>query len=159
MDGAQQVPVVGVAWDSKPISTVEALLIWCVELPQSFRKRDVSVPAGRLFFHTRVWKTAELAELGAKLRAMKAEVSVDVQVAQRLDGGLRGRIARRRGLEERIRRLERALPHASASQLEVPGGLTTAREGHVTVARTAARLPFGPQTQYGVVGTFQIAPA
>lgn len=166
MQGPQEVRTDAVAWGTlEGLTTVESLLVWCVDLPGGCAKNDVSLPAGRLFFSTRVWQTEELARLTASLAAVEAEVEAELAEAQTLDGGplaLKARIKKRRANEARMERLRRGLPTVDAPTAEVPGpfGLTVALEGQMSVVRYQTKLvPWrgvASVPEYGVVGSFEM---
>ena len=184
MGGEQHGRMRAVGWGTLEMSSIESLLVWCVDLDDEVAKGDITLPRGRLFFSTRCWNADETAKLRASLPKLKDELQADLDTPQTLDGGplaLKARIDGRRALEAKIERLQRGLPAATTPTAEIalPGGgapLTVALEGQLTVRRmeswfpnpfqntvrrVAARLPnpFEPVAEYGVVGSFKMAPA
>jgi len=171
MSGETHVPTAGVSWASLPSSSVEKLLIWCVDTSETVCKEDIELPAGRLFFSTRVWNLDEVRNLKKALRAVESAVEGELTTEQTLDGGplaLKSRIENRRALEARRDRLRRGLPPPDAKTIEVPGtpagpsGLCVAQHGQLSVKRTVRKLvPWKGLTdepEYGVVGCFSLAP-
>lgn len=138
----------GVAWGMVEISKIEALLVWCVDLPSGACKGDVSLPEGtRLCCSTQVWKGGEVRRFAATLQ--------DMRERSRREGGAQ--------LQESIRKLERQLPRATT--LEVPGPwpgeVTVSTQGQVAVQRLVQGRfpnPFEKVAEFGVVGTFELAP-
>ncbi len=179
----------GVCWGMVELSSIEALLVWTIDLPDGARSGDVGLDEGtRLFCSTQVWKGDELE----RLRALQQELRAELQralVAERtrtagdaLEDGvvvLKERADARRRLEERIWKLESGMPRAGAPTVEVPGPwpgtVTISTHGQVAVQRVApsnkllnpfenggrvsSLNPFAKVAQFGVVGSFVLAAA
>ena len=151
------VPTRGVAWGMLPLSKIEAMVVWCVDLPRGAREL---LPADtRLFCSTQVWVSSEVDRLTALLNDLRRQLS---QPAGPRDD--------RRALQARITALERGLPSAAAQTIGVegaPGGgsVLLSTRGQLSVQRLAApgfsmrtplANPFESVAEFGVVGSFAL---
>lgn len=163
----------GVAWGLVELSKIEALLVWCIDMPDGAKKGSVSLPAGsRLFCSTQVWKGDELQRLHAQLQSLRAEYDeLRAEEWPRQQGqappvlALKASADARAALEARIRKLERGLPQPGAPTMEVPGPwpgtVTISTHGQLAVQRlTQGRLPnpLASIPEFGVVGSFELTP-
>ena len=166
------VPCRGCAWGLVELSGIEALLVMSVDLPDgACRSPDVSIaPGERLYLSTQVWKGDRLRELRETLASLREELAEAERQASAGSGGggvlaTKAQVDRRKGLDARIKKLERALPQPGAPTIEVPGPwpgvVTLSTHGQVAVQRLSrGRLPnpFAETPQFGVVGSFVLGP-
>ena len=167
----------GVAWGLVEISQVEALLVWCVDLPSGLsRPGGVSLPEGtRLCGSTQVWRRCGDLERGHRLGtwSRRPHLRSSIQVwkageAQRFEAQLQQRREwqRREGgeqLERRVRELERKLPRAATVEVPGPwpGEVTVSTQGQLAVQRLVQGRfpnPLAKVAEFGVVGTFELTP-
>ena len=140
----------GVAWGMVEITKVEALLVWCVDLPSGACQGDVLLPEGtRLCCSTQVWKGGEVKRFAAQLQDMRERYRKTSGTAP--------------DLAERIRKLERQLPRAATIEVPGPwpGEVTVSTQGQLAVQRLVQGRfpnPFEKVAEFGVVGTFELAP-
>lgn len=143
----------GVAWGMVELSSIEALLVCCIELPDGGAHDDVSLPPGtRLYVSTQAWRGEELARLGR----LRGELRTELGSAS--DAGQRAALA------ERIKKLKRGLPQPGAPTVEVPGpwpgSVILSSHGQVAVQRQTKGLrSFRGAVEFGVVGTCELHPA
>ena len=170
-----------VAWGLVELSSIEALLVWSIDLPEGVAadaagSTGVSLAAGtRIFCSTQVWKGNELARLTpllTRLQAELVELTASSQAALLPTSGEGGKDAIA-ALKTRIKKLERGLPRPGVPTLEVPGwagdgaGVTISTRGQVAVQRFEKSKLFNPfdnagklfgGVEFGVVGSFLISP-
>jgi hypothetical protein len=148
----------GVAWGLVDISQVEALLVWCIDLPSGLsRPGGVSLPEGtRLCCSTQVWKAGEAQRFEAQLKELRER--------HRLEGGEeKARTMPDTELGRRIKELERKLPRAATVEVPGPwaGEVTVSTQGQLAVQRVVQGRfpnPLAKVAEFGVVGTFELVP-
>lgn len=155
----------GVAWGLVQLSSIQAMLVFSLDLPEGACSGDVTLPAGsRLYCSTQVWRGDELDRLQPRLAQARADFARATDADER------------RALTQRIKKLEVGLPRPGAPTIEVPGmsegSVTISTHGQVAVQRSAptGRMlnpfenagrfpnPFENVVQFGVVGSFVLAP-
>jgi len=164
MRGEVDIPTRGVAWGSLPSSSIESLLVWCVDLPEGASKNDVTIPAGRLFFSTRLFQADEVVRLRKVCSELETRVDEGKQAEQTLEGGplaLKSRIEQRQADEARMRRLQRGLPPPGSPVEKLPEeGLWVAREGQLAIKRMVTKLVpwkgIASVPEFGVIGSFNM---
>ena len=161
------IPTSGVAWGMVQLSSIQALLVWSLDLPEGIQRdgsaADVTLPPDtRLYCSTQLWRGSELARLQPLLEELRAELRITSDRDKRS------------GLEGRIKNLERGLPREGMPTIEIPGlgadTVTICTNGQLAVRRlapsgklinpfeNAGRLgslnPFNEVPEFGVVGSF-----
>lgn len=158
----------GVAWGLVELSSIEALLVWTLDLPEGTCRASesgVSLPAGtRLYCSSQVWQGDELQRLLPLRTKLRAELAALPNTATS---------EARRTLERRVRSLEHGLPRDGAPTVAVPWesgrNLQISTHGQLAVHRLVSakcfnpfenggKLPFGRIPQFGVVGSFELRP-
>ena len=147
------VKTTGAAWGMISISKIEALLVWCIDLPQGAR---ALLPEGtRLLCSTQAWIGDEVRRLQPLLDELRAELAAMPEGAATQQA--------RRALTARITALERGLPAPGAPTIEVPGApgaggtVTLSTVGQLSVRRTTTKF-FKQVAEFGVVGSFDLEP-
>jgi len=148
----------GVSWGMVDVSQVEALLVWCIDLPSGLtRPGGVSLPEGtRLCCSTQVWKAGEAQRFEAQLQQLRER--------HRLEGGEeKARTMPDTELGRRIKALERKLPRAATVEVPGPwaGEVTVSTQGQAAVQRVVQGRfpnPLAKVAEFGVVGTFELVP-
>ena len=147
------VKTAGAEWGMLSISKIEALLVWCIDLPQGAR---ALLPAGtRLLCSTQAWIGDEVRRLQPLLDELRAELAAMPEGAATQQA--------RRALAARITALERGLPAPGAPTIEVPGApgaggtVTLSTVGQLSVRRTTTKF-FKQVAEFGVVGSFDLEP-
>ena len=148
------VKTTGAEWGMIPISSrLEALLVWCIDLPQGAR---ALLPEGtRLLCSTQAWIGDEVRRLQPLLDELRAELAAMPEGAATQQA--------RRALAARITALERGLPAPGAPTIEVPGApgaggtVTLSTVGQLSVRRTTTKF-FKQVAEFGVVGSFDLEP-
>ena len=147
------VKTAGAAWGMILISKIEALLVWCIDLPQGAR---ALLPEGtRLLCSTQAWIGDEVRRLQPLLDELRAELAAMPEGAATQQA--------RRALAARITALERGLPAPGAPTIEVPGApgaggtVTLSTVGQLSVRRTTTKF-FKQVAEFGVVGSFDLEP-
>ena len=147
------VKTAGAAWGMISISKIEALLVWCIDLPQGAR---ALLPEGtRLLCSTQAWIGDEVRRLQPLLDELRAELAAMPEGAATQQA--------RRALTARITALERGLPAPDAPTIEVPGApgaggtVTLSTVGQLSVRRTTTKF-FKQVAEFGVVGSFDLEP-
>jgi hypothetical protein len=168
----------GAAWGMVPLSSIEALVVFCIDLPEGARPAhapDLSLPAGsRLYCSTQVWRGSELARLETLLDELRTEQAAELRRPQTASSK-----AHLSKLAKRIKTLERGLPKAGIDLVEAadsdlgPDGTSVkmCRRGQVSIQRlvagkvvnpfvNAGRIPnpFEKTVEFGVVGSFELSP-
>ena len=143
----------GAGWGMLSISKIEALLVWCIDLPQGAR---ALLPEGtRLLCSTQAWIGDEVRRLQPLLEELRAELAAMPEGAATQQA--------RRALAARITALERGLPTPGAPTIEVPGApgaggtVTLSTVGQLSVRRTTTKF-FKQVAEFGVVGSFDLEP-
>jgi hypothetical protein len=143
----------GAGWGMLSISKIEALLVWCIDLPQGAR---ALLPEGtRLLCSTQAWIGDEVRRLQPLLDELRAELAAMPEGAATQQA--------RRALAARIPALERGLPAPGAPTIEVPGApgaggtVTLSTVGQLSVRRTTTKF-FKQVAEFGVVGSFDLEP-
>ena len=143
----------GAGWGMLSISKIEALLVWCIDLPQGAR---ALLPEGtRLLCSTQAWIGDEVRRLQPLLDELRAELAAMPEGAATQQA--------RRALAARITALERGLPAPGAPTIEVPGApgaggtVTLSTVGQLSVRRTTTKF-FKQVAEFGVVGSFDLEP-
>ena len=143
----------GAGWGMLSISKIEALLVWCIDLPQGAR---ALLPEGtRLLCSTQAWIGDEVRRLQPLLEELRAELAAMPEGAATQQA--------RRALAARITALERGLPAPGAPTIEVPGApgaggtVTLSTVGQLSVRRTTTKF-FKQVAEFGVVGSFDLEP-
>ena len=147
------VKTTGAAWGMLSISKIEALLVWCIDLPQGAR---ALLPEGtRLLCSTQAWIGDEVRRLQPLLDDLRAELAAMPEGAATQQA--------RQALAARITALERGLPAPGAPTIEVPGApgaggtVTLSTVGQLSVRRTTTKF-FKQVAEFGVVGSFDLEP-
>ena len=147
------VKTTGAEWGMLSISKIEALLVWCIDLPQGAR---ALLPEGtRLLCSTQAWIGDEVRRLQPLLDELRAELAAMPEGAATQQA--------RRALAARITALERGLPAPGAPTIEVPGApgaggtVTLSTVGQLSVRRTTTKF-FKQVAEFGVVGSFDLEP-
>ena len=160
-----------VAWGLVRLSSIEALLVFSLDLPNGcVAAPDVELVEGtRLLCSTQVWQRHEIERLTALLAELRGQLSQTSGEAER------------RALQARIKKLSRGLPQDGAPTCDVPSLLGSedgsgaaaviSSHGQVAVSRmVGGKLlnpfdnggrwpnPFEPTIEFGVVGTFKLSP-
>ena len=140
-------------WGMISISKIEALLVWCIDLPQGAR---ALLPEGtQLLCSTQAWIGDEVRRLQPLLEELRAELAAMPEGAATQQA--------RRALTARITALERGLPAPGAPTIEVPGApgaggtVTLSTVGQLSVRRTTTKF-FKQVAEFGVVGSFDLEP-
>ena len=140
-------------WGMISISKIEALLVWCIDLPQGAR---ALLPEGtQLLCSTQAWIGDEVRRLQPLLEELRAELAAMPEGAATQQA--------RRALAARITALERGLPAPGAPTIEVPGApgaggtVTLSTVGQLSVRRTTTKF-FKQVAEFGVVGSFDLEP-
>ena len=140
-------------WGMISISKIEALLVWCIDLPQGAR---ALLPEGtQLLCSTQAWIGDEVRRLQPLLEELRAELAAMPEGAATQQA--------RRALAARITALERGLPAPGAPTIEVPGApgaggtVTLSTVGQLSVRRTTTKF-FKQVAEFGVVGSFDVEP-
>ena len=143
----------GAGWGMLSISKIEALLVWCIDLPQGAR---ALLPEGtRLLCSTQAWIGDEVRRLQPLLDDLRAELAAMPEGAATQQA--------RQALAARITALERGLPAPGAPTIEVPGApgaggtVTLSTVGQLSVRRTTTKF-FKQVAEFGVVGSFDLEP-
>ena len=160
----------GVAWGMVELSSIQALLVWSIDLPEGANgPPDVTLPANtRLYCSTQVWKGAELDRLKPLLRTLRVQRAA-----------LPANSPEGKALDERIKKLERGLPRPGAPTIAVPGSAASSpveisSHGQLSIQRVApsgklvnpfenggkvtSLNPFAKVSEFGVVGSFVLSP-
>ena len=147
------VKTTGAEWGMLSISNIEALLVWCIDLPQGAR---ALLPEGtRLLCSTQAWIGDEVRRLQPLLDELRAELAAMPEGAATQQA--------RRALTARITALERGLPAPGAPTIEVPGApgaggtVTLSTVGQLSMRRTTTKF-FKQVAEFGVVGSFDLEP-
>ena len=147
------VKTTGAEWGMIKVSKIEALLVWCIDLPQGAR---ALLPEGtRLLCSTQAWIGDEVRRLQPLLDELRAELAAMPEGAATQQA--------RRALAARITALERGLPAPGAPTIEVPGApgaggtVTLSTVGQLSVRRTTTKF-FKQVAEFGVVGSFDLEP-
>ena len=139
------VKTAGAQWGMISISKIEALLVWCIDLPQGAR---ALLPEGtRLLCSTQAWIGDEVRRLQPLLDELRAELAAMPEGAATQQA--------RRALTARITALERGLPAPGAPG--AGGTVTLSTVGQLSVRRTTTKF-FKQVAEFGVVGSFDLEP-
>mmetsp|Transcript_45165 Transcript_45165/g.149729 ORF Transcript_45165/g.149729 Transcript_45165/m.149729 type:complete len:261 (+) Transcript_45165:59-841(+) len=132
----------GVAWGMLQLSSIEALVVWCIDLPdgvcssaEGATANDADLPAGtRLYCSTQAWRSDELQRLMPLAERLRRE---------RAGESDRGK---RSAIDSRLAKLERALPKPGQATLEAPalGAVTLSAAGQLSVQRAVSGKIFNP---------------